>query len=153
MVQLPPHPRSWGDKMQRHWICPELYMAYFTALTKVASSQSLFRVVNSVSVIQSTDGYWAPTTWRTRSWSFCRWCKGEQHTPPALEELTMWQEMWLPFCVSKEPNDHMCIHLVLTAYQRPWWDQFYLVPFELLLFVSLAGGLISITNRVFPWNI
>lgn len=32
---------------------------------------------------------------------------------------------------------HVSMHLVLTAYQRPQWDQFYLESFELLLSVSL----------------
>lgn len=34
-----------------------------------------------------------------------------------------------------------------------WQDKFYLALFESLVFVSIIRGLISIINRVFPWNI
>lgn len=62
----------------------------------------------------------------------------------------------LPFFFPKALKHPACasqIHLVLTPSTDIWQNKFYWVLFESFLSVSIAGGLISIINRVFPWHI
>lgn len=141
-------------KRQSYWLCPELHLAYFTALIHVVWSPSLVMVINGVlhSSNQRMAIEFQPHEEYNPRAPAGDAKTGNTHLPPWRNQQCS-KRSGLPFDVPKALNDPVpksAIHLVLTAYHRPRRDKFYLVLFELLLFVSIARGLISIINRVFP---